>query len=1306
METDPRFTNYRAWLSSDYITTKLALDPTVTQKRLGDGFYEQKLIREQVAQLTGRRFLGDYTSDQQQYQALMDSGLTFAKTFNLRPGIALTANQLALLTTDIVWLQQETVTLADGTQTQVLVPHVYAAVKAGDLTPNGALLSGDSVAIQTTGDITNAGTILGRKVVQIEAGNIHNLAGLIQAQDVALQATQDINNTGGSVVAGNSLVALAGRDLNVASTTASSSGSSGAYSYTQTGIDRIAGFYVQGKGVLYASAGNDFNATAAQIAGNGAVQLSAANNVNINALKTSQTNNLNAGDAKNHLLTSQTSDAGSTISSGTTLTVNAGNSINAKAASLSAADTATLAAKGNIVLDAGQTQSSYESVQTSTSSGLLSSTTTSTQTQASAATAQVSTINAKNISVIAEQNLVSVGTEFKGSNSVTVEGKDTTTLYAATNTRQSTTTTQSTTTLGGAFSAIAGGITLEDKTSTDSTATASSIGTRLISNQKVVIGVGNKTELRGTEVEAPQIAFVKTDPGKKGELILGGSIDTTQTSHTEKTETAGVYQEMKGHGSTTQTLNQTSLKGNVAFDSALKISAQIPDTKGGQALKSQINALASQSGGTGLEYLNQLAQRTDIQWDKVALANEKWSYSQAGLTPAGAALLSIAVAAYMPGASGMFGTTTATGTTLGGVALTTTTAAGVTTATFAGAALNAGFTALASQAAVAMVNNKGDIGKTLEQLGKEESIKNLLTTMVTAGALDKLNSTMGWNSINAKSTFVDQFQKNLGNNLATDMMNSALAGKPFDENTLANSLKGALINTGMAQGANEIGNAYSSQQSVLPNLNDFTHKLAHAVLGCAAGAATAGNGSGCTPGAVGAVVGELTAEYAKKNGLNDTQALGLAKIIAATSGVIVGGRGDNAAAVNIAALTGENAAQNNYLNHAEILRKKKLQADITACGANTDCAAPLQVEINKIEEEDKKRDAALAAACGGKTPDISTIEQKKVRSFAADVILKGDKDIIFGADGKHTLSEAMGTFDKGRLLVQTAKGTFVSVWDGYIETLKTGLEIAQDPVGSAKKLGAQAQVAAQDAKEALEWIANNPIKFKEIAQAAENQLRNDLANAIQNGDESSIGQMLGDVLANFSPDPLKKVKALNKVVDEVKLAKKAEALAARADVDKAVVIPAGSKGNWSPQANGRLDAKTAYIMDNGHSYITDASGRVKGVEADLTGIKSDRNGYQQACVGKCGNPGDEGGHLIAASLGGAGDRINIVPQASTLNRGEWKAMEAMLKNEIDAGKKVSVKIDVGYPSGNGARPNVFLVTATINGKIERFPFTQ
>ncbi|WP_146039381.1 MULTISPECIES: hypothetical protein [unclassified Variovorax] len=35
----------------------------LVQKRLGDGFYEQRLIREQVAQLTGYRLLDGFDSD-------------------------------------------------------------------------------------------------------------------------------------------------------------------------------------------------------------------------------------------------------------------------------------------------------------------------------------------------------------------------------------------------------------------------------------------------------------------------------------------------------------------------------------------------------------------------------------------------------------------------------------------------------------------------------------------------------------------------------------------------------------------------------------------------------------------------------------------------------------------------------------------------------------------------------------------------------------------------------------------------------------------------------------------------------------------------------------------------------------------------------------------------------------------------------------------------------------------------------------------------------------------------------------------
>ena len=69
-------TDYRTWLSSDYLLNALAYDPATTTKRLGDGFYEQKLVREQVAQLTGRRFLTGYTNDETEYQALMNNGIT------------------------------------------------------------------------------------------------------------------------------------------------------------------------------------------------------------------------------------------------------------------------------------------------------------------------------------------------------------------------------------------------------------------------------------------------------------------------------------------------------------------------------------------------------------------------------------------------------------------------------------------------------------------------------------------------------------------------------------------------------------------------------------------------------------------------------------------------------------------------------------------------------------------------------------------------------------------------------------------------------------------------------------------------------------------------------------------------------------------------------------------------------------------------------------------------------------------------------------------------------------------------------
>ncbi|WP_332778301.1 ESPR-type extended signal peptide-containing protein, partial [Polaromonas sp.] len=249
--------SYKAWLSSDYMLSALRIDPATLQKRLGDGFYEQRLINEQVAQLTGQRFLEGFASDEAQYRGLIDSGVTVAQQWSLRPGIALSAEQMAQLTSDIVWLVEREVSLAGvdgkpGSVQKVLVPQVYVAVKPGDLKADGSLLAGQSVNINLTGDLTNSGTIqaavqgtvAGRAIVALNANNVHNLAGRIQGDAVSVAARNDLNNLGGTISANTSLLATAGRDLNVVSTTQSARSSAGAGVYDYTGLDRMAGLYV------------------------------------------------------------------------------------------------------------------------------------------------------------------------------------------------------------------------------------------------------------------------------------------------------------------------------------------------------------------------------------------------------------------------------------------------------------------------------------------------------------------------------------------------------------------------------------------------------------------------------------------------------------------------------------------------------------------------------------------------------------------------------------------------------------------------------------------------------------------------------------------------------------------------------------------------------------------------------------------------------------------------------------------------------------------------------------------------------
>ena len=104
---------------------------------------------------------------------------------------ALTPEQMALLTSDIVWLVDLPVTLSDGSIQQVRVPRVYAKLREGDLGSDGALLGGQNVLLSAEQDITGSGSISGNRV--------------------SLLAGEDILNTGGQILSGKAVSLLAGR---------------------------------------------------------------------------------------------------------------------------------------------------------------------------------------------------------------------------------------------------------------------------------------------------------------------------------------------------------------------------------------------------------------------------------------------------------------------------------------------------------------------------------------------------------------------------------------------------------------------------------------------------------------------------------------------------------------------------------------------------------------------------------------------------------------------------------------------------------------------------------------------------------------------------------------------------------------------------------------------------------------------------------------------------------------------------------------------------------------------------------------
>lgn len=412
VESDPRFTDYRQWMGSDYMLNALGNDPNAIQKRLGDGFYEQKLIREQVAELTGRRFLDGYTNEEAQYQALMDAGVTYAKQWGLTPGVALTAEQMAALTTDLVWLVEREVILQDGTTTRALVPQVYVRqVNDGEITPAGALIAGNDVQVNVANDIVNNG-------------------GTLAGRSLSMTAGRDISNIGGTMQATQVLVASAGRDITVSSPTFSSGYQGSVVTQSRTELAGVGAMRVVGDGsggVMAISAGNDINLQSAAVANSskdGTTQISAGNDINLTTVTTSSASS-SVFDRKNYYSSRDTQEIGTSIAVQGDLVLKAGNDIKSRAATVDAGGALAVGAARDVVIDEGRTTSESTFGAHSSSSNLLSKSSSTERRESSSNTAIGSSFNGDSVDIRAGQDLIVQGSTVNAVNAASLSaGRD------------------------------------------------------------------------------------------------------------------------------------------------------------------------------------------------------------------------------------------------------------------------------------------------------------------------------------------------------------------------------------------------------------------------------------------------------------------------------------------------------------------------------------------------------------------------------------------------------------------------------------------------------------------------------------------------------------------------------------------------------------------------------------------------------------------------------------------------------------------------------------------------------------------
>ncbi|WP_019878476.1 hemagglutinin repeat-containing protein [Succinispira mobilis] len=589
-----RLFNYKTWLSSDYFQEQLKYDPDVTHKKLGDGFYEQKLVNEQVMAITGQKYLGTYQDAQAQYQGLMENAVKFGQSSGAQLGVALTATQLQNLKQDIVWLVEKEVLLPDGKIVKALVPQVYLQADSSKGAQGNAVIGAQEIDFKVVNEILNQGTIVAKDKLQLAATNINNNGGKIQGSEIAIKAVEDFNNRGGKILATQQITLEAGGDVNLESTVNEQRNAQGQV----RNIASVSSVEVAANnGKLQIKAGRDLNLKASNVQSAGSADLTAQGQVKISTVTVAEGHNLE-WDANNKRQDYTSQEIGSQVVAAGNLKIKAGENLEIRASNVGSSEQLTLQAEKNVTIQAGKTQVQVQENHLNTGkSGGGSKITTRTNQSLQASESIASNLAGKNISITGQNVAVEQG-QITAEQELKVQATEQIKIKAGQNSTSSSS--QESSRKAGMFS----------KSSKDVQQTSSqqSLSASTLSGGTVQLQAQETIQIQASNVVGEQDVQLKAD---KGIVIEAGQEKLVSSSHTQEKKsglfTSGLNitlgkQSNKNAYQQGETTNLGSVvgsvQGTVDIESQAAVTVQASNIKAGKDLKisgSQVNITDAQA---------------------------------------------------------------------------------------------------------------------------------------------------------------------------------------------------------------------------------------------------------------------------------------------------------------------------------------------------------------------------------------------------------------------------------------------------------------------------------------------------------------------------------------------------------------------------------------------------------------------------------------------------------------------------------------------------------------------------------------